>query len=425
MESCNESRAWSQAQCQETTARSCNSTKIEEGVSYVAFTRYNVWHARDFKTIRKHVMRIAFLGTYNTSELLRGPEKVARRLADEMADLGHQVHFYEYFSSGEHYGYGAKFFGKETIHNTAGIEIQRVGVFPLIILLIRRRFDIIHFITFERFAILAIILKPFHRTPIAYTAHGIVRHQYATFKQHPATTLKIKDHICEYLFFRFSDIQFFLSDESVLIASRYYTILHKRVCIVANGVDDVFYGGRRSVQQQESGVAIVFIGSPMRVEKGFDFFLRGLERCTHQADVFVICETLPPAFAQSKGVLDIHYVRKMQTPEYAEFLRDKDIYVSASSYDPFSIAAVEAMSAGLAPIVTNETGMSRYIHHGVNGYVIAFGDDEELGRTLDLLIADSSLRNRVSDNAQSAVSMLRWRNIAEDYLRKYPIINNV
>ena len=95
--------------------------------------------------------------------------------------------------------------------------------------------------------------------------------------------------------------------------------------------------------------------------------------------------------------------------------------MSASSYDQFSIAAVEAMSAGLVPIVTKETGMSRYVKNGVNGFVIEFGDVKRLAESLDLLTTDRKLREKLASNAQSTVSLHSWRSIAEEYLSGYGV----
>ena len=51
----------------------------------------------------------------------------------------------------------------------------------------------------------------------------------------------------------------------------------------------------------------------------------------------------------------------MPGTELATFFNDKDIIISTSSYETFSLAVVEAMATGLVPVVTKETGMSRYV----------------------------------------------------------------
>ena len=366
-------------------------------------------------------MRICLIGRYNETELFRGPEKVARRIADEFAAMGHRVFFYEYFFSGESYGYWMKLFGSERVKNSDSLSIFRVGVFPFMLAMLNKQYDIIHIITFERFAIPVFLLKPFIKTPIVYSVHGIVQHQHTNFGSTVKKSLTTKDRISEFLFFKFSDILFFLSARSVSIASQYYKVPKEKVAIVANGVDDIFYGIKKQKQGRRTGVTAVFVGDPKRPEKGFDFFLHAIEHCRRRAKVFVICETVPVALVSTMNGVDINFVQKMETQQYVEFLANIDIYVSASSYDQFSIAAAEAMGAGLVPVVTKETGMSRYVDHGVNGFIIEFGNIRQLSQTLDLLIADSRLRKKLSLNARSAISQLSWRSVAEEYLRRYGV----
>ena len=369
----------------------------------------------------KDMRKICLVGSYNETELLRGPDKVARRVADALAALGHRVCFFEYFSSGERYGYWSKLFGNECVKNSGSFSVFRVGVFPFMFALLSNRFDVIHIITFERFAVLVLLLKPFIKASVAYTVHGIVLHQHRNLGSHAKWNLVMKDHAAEFLFLKFADLLFFLSDRSVSLASQYYRISKGKVVIVANGIDELFYEIGKREEKERTDIEIVFVGDPGRPEKGLEFFLHALERCTRRAAVFVICENPPPVPVNTVNGMKIRYLQKMDTPHYAQFLKGGDIYVSASSYEPFSIAAVEAMCAGLVPVVTKETGMSRYVQHDVSGFVIGFGDMPQLAETLDLLIADGALRNKLSLNARSAVAQLHWRSVAEEYLRRYAL----
>jgi glycosyltransferase involved in cell wall biosynthesis len=362
---------------------------------------------------------ICLIGTYNEEEVFRGPEKVARRIADQFSREGHRVFFYEYFSSGELYSYWKKLFGYERVKRSDLLFVSRVGLIPFVAVMISRRFDVVHIITFERFAALVILLKPLIRSTIVYSSHGIVQHQHIRFRPEMRRSLRIKDQVAELLFLKFSDRLFFLSERSVAIAAEYYKISSEKVVIVANGIDDPFFQIMRKGNDARKEVAVLLIGEPRRSEKGFEFFTRALGRCKSKFAVFVLCEELPRSPANTINNLQIHYVQKMASREYADFLASVDIYVSASSYDQFSIAAVEAMGSGLVPVVTKETGMSRYIDDGVNGFVIAHGEVERLAQTLDRLVGDEDLRKTLSSNARSTVTALRWKNIAQEYLVEY------
>jgi glycosyltransferase involved in cell wall biosynthesis len=218
---------------------------------------------------------------------------------------------------------------------------------------------------------------------------------------------------------RFADCLCFLSDQSKTIASLYYPVNNKQVRIVSNGVDEVFRRSQRRSQPNTQRVSIVFIGDPERPEKGYSFLMDTLLRYTCSADVYIICEQLPADAIREQGSMSIHYLKKMCTTEYVCFLQDKDIYVNASSYESFSISAVEAMSMGLVPIVTRETGMSRYIRDGENGFIITYGDKSTLLHVLERLSVDAALRRSVSNEATNIFPLLTWNNIAQEYMKHY------
>ncbi len=68
----------------------------------------------------------------------------------------------------------------------------------------------------------------------------------------------------------------------------------------------------------------------------------------------------------------------MMAEELANFYTDKNLFISSSIYEPFPLAVIEAMAAGLIPIVSKETGMNRYIEHGKNGFIYDVTNGNEL-----------------------------------------------
>ncbi|MEZ4823133.1 MAG: glycosyltransferase [Ignavibacteria bacterium] len=112
-----------------------------------------------------------------------------------------------------------------------------------------------------------------------------------------------------------------------------------------------------------------------------------------------------------------HLINKMDTDRYAEFLMDKDVYVSASSYEQFSIAAVESMAAGLVPVVSSETGMSSYINNGINGFV--YVNEEELTGILKKLNSDRQTVSTISENAKLIYDELNMDNVFSKYKELY------
>jgi glycosyltransferase involved in cell wall biosynthesis len=58
------------------------------------------------------------------------------------------------------------------------------------------------------------------------------------------------------------------------------------------------------------------------------------------------------------------------------------VYVHPSFEDGFGYAPMEALAVGVPVVVTDQTGMSEYVHDGINGSVVPAGDAEALADRL-------------------------------------------
>ena len=74
------------------------------------------------------------------------------------------------------------------------------------------------------------------------------------------------------------------------------------------------------------------------------------------------------------------------------------------------------MAAGVIPIVTSETGVSRFIINGENGFVYSYGDEASFREYLLELKIDFQLRKKLSQNAATIYYQFRWDEISKNYL---------
>lgn len=89
--------------------------------------------------------------------------------------------------------------------------------------------------------------------------------------------------------------------------------------------------------------------------------------------------------------------------ESRPFLDAMDILVVPSLWDePFGLVAVEAMARGLPVVVARSGGLTEIVEHGVTG----FHSDKDAGslrRTVEMLLADPSLRARMGEAGRRRV----------------------
>jgi glycosyltransferase involved in cell wall biosynthesis len=353
-------------------------------------------------------MKILYIGRYNFSEKLTGPEKVAKRIFDISSTRNDAV-FLEYFFDGSVYGMWKKLFGYEKVET----KIYRIGLFRILNFILKFKPDIIHIITFERFAVIAYLVKIFLKTKIIYNVHGIAVYENKKFKN-ISSSLSLKDSFAEKIFFRKSYKLLFLSKFQLSIAKQFYKIENTKVQFVTNGIDEEF-SGKNNVSISNEKKSLVFIGDSERKDKDFNFLYSSLSKINNTCDLFVIGTYNINKFSNKINNVSIFHVNAMAKTELINFLLDKDIFISSSFYDTFSIAAAECMSLGLVPVVTSNTGISELISDGENGFIVKHDDTNALAEKINLLLEDKNLYKKLSDNARKIYEILNWNRIHSFY----------
>ncbi|MGD9588577.1 MAG: glycosyltransferase family 4 protein [Pyrinomonadaceae bacterium] len=86
--------------------------------------------------------------------------------------------------------------------------------------------------------------------------------------------------------------------------------------------------------------------------------------------------------------------------DVTELLGALDLFVSPSRMEPFGLAMVEAMAAGVPVIASSSEGAREIIEDGVTGRLVPIEDPEALAVAVTELLANKSERERLSGNAR-------------------------
>lgn len=363
-----------------------------------------------------------FFGRYNENEILTGPEKVAKRIFGKISEKEKSV-FIEYFFNGKKYGTFKKLFGSEVAVIVNGCEIKRLGVFSVLSFLIKAKPKVIHIISFERFALTAFLYKVFFRVKILYNVHGVMSYENEYVNKQSGYR-NFKDKISEKIFLKYSDVIFLLSNNSKNYLDKFYKVKKERIFFIKNGIDKDFHiaGGQKLLNESDS-LKLVFISNPFIKEKGFSLLKESLEMIEEKIELYIIDNKKNESNISfgNKNVKSF-CVDKMPVKELAEFLVDKDVFISPGFYESFGLTSVECMAAGLVPVLTKETGASGLITDGKNGFILDYGDKEKLCSIINQLTQNPELRKRVSSEAIKIYDLLKWEIIAEHYMNIYKSI---
>lgn len=362
-------------------------------------------------------MDLVYLGRYNEREILKGPEKVAKRIFFNCARAKESV-FLEYYFDGNEFGLFKKLFGKEKICGVNGSDVLRLGLISLFVQLIKLKPKIIHIISFERFALIAFLYRVFFKVKIIYNVHGVVIHENKYFCKVSAFK-NFKDCFAEDIFVKYSDIILLLSKNSKIILDKYYNVSRRKIKYITNGIDGEFKRRDENKTNNEK-LKIVFISDIKRKEKGFDFLKETLEEFDRDIELHIVDKknTAKDIGFKNKYINCFGY--DVITPnELAEFFGDKDVFISSASYEPFGLTCVECMSVGLIPVLTLETGASELITDELNGFIFEYGNSQQLIKILFKLIDNQEMKNRISLEASKVFEQNNWETVFNDYKNIY------
>ena len=252
---------------------------------------------------------------------------------------------------------------------------------------------------------------------IIYSAHGIIAYENSELKS-VSNFYKFKDKFCEKLYFRYSDRIIFMSGSSIDIAEKYFKVKNDKCVILANGIDEQI--NKLSMQKNEPGtLKIVFISGSELHESGLNFLKSVIPAINNSVELYMIGSVIDSSMDKLNKNIKIHFVNIMNSFKLAEFYSEKDIFLALNKYDTFSISSVEAMAAGLITIVTIDTGMSRYIANGENGYIIEYGNNLQISAIIDNLYKKPELIEKISAESKKIYEMLSWEDVYETYRNVY------
>jgi len=353
-------------------------------------------------------MKIVYVGSYNTNDIMTGPEKVSRRVFEEYSKTDKTI-FLHYFQDGRKYSYHKKLIGYEETDSINGSKVLKLGIFRMIYTVLKLNPEIIHVLCYNRFVIFLFLLKIFSRVKIYYTMNGIIRHENKYYNKESIFTV-LKNIFTENVLIYFSEKIFYLSDFSKNILNIYYNPDNGKLIKAVNGLDDCFIKQKYNALSEKEPNSVVFIGNIDQKEKGFDFLLGSLLMCGIKIKLYIIDSFEKINRFQDYPNVEICIVNKMPPEQMVKFLKNKNIIVAPGEYDTFNISVLEAASCGLYPVLTPRTGVSEIIGYYFPALKFSCNDKVSLIKILKKIICEPSQFYFYKD-----LDILSWNNVVKNY----------
>lgn len=97
--------------------------------------------------------------------------------------------------------------------------------------------------------------------------------------------------------------------------------------------------------------------------------------------------------AADRGLADnVTFVGSKSQAEVAELLTEADLFVLPSYAEGVPVVVMEALGSGVPVVSSFVGGMAELVEDGVNGFLVAPGDADQLADRIDRLVTDGELR---------------------------------
>jgi alpha-1,3-mannosyltransferase len=349
-----------------------------------------------------------------------GIEDVVLNLCRELRGAGHDARVVTLDRSFQEIG--RRLSRHDSIENVPVVRIpfagsQRYPVAPGVLVAIRGA-DVVHVHAIDFFFDYLALTKPIHRKPLVASTHGAFFHtRFAArlkrvyFGSVTRLSSRAYERICA---------------SSEADADLFRRIAPDRLVTVENGVDVAKYKGCGAPQKRRTLLYFGRLSVNKRVEMIFPV-LRRLRQVNPEWRVVIAGRPSDLGFddlrtaAAACGVEEaVAFVENPSEARIADLVRDASYFIALSAYEGFGITAVEAISAGLVPILSDIPPFARLVATAGAGVLVDPLDDEDaadrvltLDRALD--VSFSATRERLIE----ASRFYRWPKVAQCFIDEY------
>jgi UDP-glucose:(heptosyl)LPS alpha-1,3-glucosyltransferase len=204
--------------------------------------------------------------------------------------------------------------------------------------------------------------------------------------------------------------------------SRYYGPLRAAVTVIPNGVDLEEFSPPASPRHRPKHTRplVLLVGALER--KGLATAIAALAGMRTAADLLAVGAGDRGGFLRQARELGLQDRVRVEPPrtDVAAAMREADLFVLPTRYDPFGMVVAEAMACGVPVVTSGVAGAAELIEDGVSGKIVADPRDARgFAGAMDEILADESRRAAMGHAARRAVAGLGWERVAERTLAVY------
>lgn len=280
------------------------------------------------------------------------------------------------------------------------------GLFTALRLIRREKPDVIHGNWIVPAGLIAAVAGTLTRTPVLNTARGM---DVRVSEKGPVKVL--------------FDLAVKLSDKVTVVSEA----MRDREClsgteVISSGVNEAFFRiipdrgslnilHTRSLEKVYDAETLIR-AVPLVLQKmpGARFIIAGSG--SHESSLKDLAERLGAAG-------HIGFAGPVDHNSIAKLMESASVYVSAAVADGTSIALMEAMAAGLIPVVSDIEANRSLVTHGKDGYLFSPGNEHDLADKIHMALSPGIPFQTLDRKRREIKDMICWNSVAKRFMSSY------
>lgn len=235
-----------------------------------------------------------------------------------------------------------------------------------------------------------------------------------------------------------------ISRHNKKILAQLYPQQKAKIAVIHNGIDTVWWQSqllrftdeeRKKIKEEafqaKENTLIVITVAELHERKGQKYLLQAIPEIVKKFPnvKFIFIGGGPNRENLENLAKKLHIENHVEflgkQKEIPKFLKSSDIFCLPSCREAFGLVNLEAMITGLPVIATRTGGIPEVIIDNKTGLLVESENSRELSRTLEKLIADPQLRNRLADAGQKRLlKNFTAIKMAQEYEKIYASIQS-
>jgi glycosyltransferase involved in cell wall biosynthesis len=178
--------------------------------------------------------------------------------------------------------------------------------------------------------------------------------------------------------------------------------------ILCPGVNpEVFKPGEN--RSRLSGTFQLVTVARKHISKGWSELVKALNLLWEERQDFTLTAITADPISASECRFPASVVSPTEDLELVRYYQQGDLFLFTSRMEGFGLPPLEAMACGVPVISTDIGGIQEYAMHGVNAWLVPVNAPMEMKDSIQLLLDDVSLRDRLRQRGSETARCFTWQ----------------